>query len=547
MTATIQRPLRGSRISTFYPVKNLPSLSSLDSAFQLQEYISLLIRLNVHDVEAITSLPGSTGSKESLNEADKKEAADGDKGVSVDQWCWVYEQLRRLAQDLTHPLITTLQQECTRATCPEMKAGEWLYLCVAHGNEGSMEQCCAVDYILHTLDSATALLNSPRAFPSRIQIPESSQRHFASLARRLGRIFAHAYFHHREAFEQAEAESSLYARFLALTSKFDLVPPEFLPIPPEAFYDQSELSRNAPPPKLGAANPDPQHPNGAANTEAERQHTQQQQLQDILQHPAPPTHDLEVPRNATSPPGLIPEAITSRPGRSRTDTMVFSEAAANSFAQQYARSEGEPAELALGESDVTDAQRASENAEPETAAPVSEEPPQEPAVVDLTEAEPEVPVQEESKAVESEAPPTDEAPAKSDETPVEDVPKDTIELLDEAEAKEQPSEPAPSESEAASETTVSKVEASPEPAEAPVEPPAPSEDSAPPPAAETADSSVKEEEKKEDAESSGTETPAEADAIEKKAEPDVEGDKDAQASNSSPEVPKEGSKEDSSS
>jgi hypothetical protein len=29
---------------------------------------------------------------------------------------------------------------------------------------------------------------------------------------------------HREIFEQAEAESSLYARFLALTSKFDLVP-----------------------------------------------------------------------------------------------------------------------------------------------------------------------------------------------------------------------------------------------------------------------------------------------------------------------------------
>lgn len=46
---------------------------------------------------------------------------------------------RRLAQDLSHPLITMLQQECTRTTCPEMKAGEWLYLCVAHGNDGAME------------------------------------------------------------------------------------------------------------------------------------------------------------------------------------------------------------------------------------------------------------------------------------------------------------------------------------------------------------------------------------------------------------------------
>lgn len=46
---------------------------------------------------------------------------------------------RRLAQDLSHPLITTLQQECTRKSCPEMKAGEWLYLCVAHGNDSAME------------------------------------------------------------------------------------------------------------------------------------------------------------------------------------------------------------------------------------------------------------------------------------------------------------------------------------------------------------------------------------------------------------------------
>ena len=51
--------------------------------------------------------------------------------------------------------------------------------------------------------------------------------HFSSLARRLGCIFAHAYFHHREAFGQAEAESSLYFlyfHFLTLTERFELVP-----------------------------------------------------------------------------------------------------------------------------------------------------------------------------------------------------------------------------------------------------------------------------------------------------------------------------------
>ena len=79
----------------------------------------------------------------------------------------------------------------------------------------------------------------------RLSIPPSAQRHFSSLARRLGRIFAHAYYHHREAFEQAEAESSLYERFLALTSKFELVPPEFLVIPPrmQAIHDERERAR----------------------------------------------------------------------------------------------------------------------------------------------------------------------------------------------------------------------------------------------------------------------------------------------------------------
>ena len=73
--------------------------------------------------------------------------------------------------------------------------------------------------------------SAPLTLPRRNNIPPLSHRHFGSLARRLGRIFAHAFFHHREVFEQAEAESSLYARFLALTYKYDLGPPEFLIIP----------------------------------------------------------------------------------------------------------------------------------------------------------------------------------------------------------------------------------------------------------------------------------------------------------------------------
>lgn len=319
MAVAVQRPLRGSRVSSFYPVKTLPSLSSLDSAFQLQEYISLLIRLDVHDVNSIVSLPGKAlkdveeKSSDLSDQAERKpDDPDRKSDITVDQGCWIYEQLRRLAQDLSHPLITMLQQECTRNTCPEMKAGEWLYLCVAHGNDGAMEQCCAIDYILHTLDSATALLNSPRAFPSRLSIPPTSYRHFSSLARRLGRIFAHAYFHHREAFEQAEAESSLYARFLKLTSQFDLVPTEFLVIPPGTVLSgRKGHDEDVEPPRLLAA---------AVNPPRERE----DQIAPTAEQAQPPNL-LEKSPSGLSSDNPIVTGSPRRLGRNRTDTMVFSE------------------------------------------------------------------------------------------------------------------------------------------------------------------------------------------------------------------------------
>ncbi|KAH9852492.1 Mob1/phocein, partial [Lenzites betulinus] len=315
MAVAIQRPLKGSRISSFYPVKALPPISALDSAFQLQEYISLLIRLDVHDVEKIVAIPGKDQNDAADNGTTKGEEKETDKeaagGIHVDPACWVYEHLRRVAQDLSHPLITMLQQECTRNSCPEMKAGEWLYLCVAHGNDGAMEQCCAIDYILHTLDSATALLNSPRAFPSRISVPSTSHRHFTSLCRRLGRIFAHAYFHHREVFEQAEAESSLYARFLALVKYFDLVPLEFLVIPPRM---EGRPAESVEPPRLMGASLEPRADAGSHEGGGS--------------WPGSNESPWRTDRGK-SPPGPAGQARNESPrkfGRSRTDTMVYSEA-----------------------------------------------------------------------------------------------------------------------------------------------------------------------------------------------------------------------------
>lgn len=100
---------------------------------------------------------------------------------------------RRIPIDIA-PLVSSLLEHCNRSTCPQMRADEWQYLCTAHG-EKATEECCAIDYILHTsvssshisslkdvvwigihvlfaellyrLDSTTTLLTSTKQFPSR--------------------------------------------------------------------------------------------------------------------------------------------------------------------------------------------------------------------------------------------------------------------------------------------------------------------------------------------------------------------------------------------
>ncbi|KAI0646406.1 Mob1/phocein [Trametes meyenii] len=444
MTATIQRPLKGSRISSFYPVKTLPPISALDSAFQLQEYISLIIRLDVHNVEKIVAIPGKEQSDNAENGGAKGDDKETDKdaagGVNVDPACWVYEHLRRVAQDLSHPLITMLQQECTRTSCPEMKAGEWLYLCVAHGNEGAMEQCCAIDYILHTLDSATALLNSPRAFPSRLSVPATSHRHFTSLCRRLGRIFAHAYFHHREVFEQAEAESSLYARFLALVKYFDLVPLEFLVIPPrmDGRVDPVE------PPRLMGAALEPR--SGVAHDAS------------WSTSPSAPQDASRDPRGK-SPPGPAGHTRGESPrkfGRARTDTMVYSEAF--SVAEELAK--GDPSEIDMDREIAAERAAAAEPAHIPTALPAvvpAELPRQSPLVP------PSIPII--SAARQEEAPGLEPVPR-----PAEDA----------------PSEEAENATETKSSTAPPTEPASEEPAENPEGPLVPAADASPAPAAEEA-------------------------------------------------------------
>lgn len=88
-----------------------------------------------------------------------------------------------------------------------------------------------MDYMIHTLDFSTALLNNPKAVGTREALSESALKNMLSIIRRLYRLFAHAYFNHKEIFLEFESSLHLCERFTLFVSKFDMMPAKLFCLP----------------------------------------------------------------------------------------------------------------------------------------------------------------------------------------------------------------------------------------------------------------------------------------------------------------------------
>lgn len=176
---------------------SVPSLDQLDGQFAVQEMIQALVKSDAANVNAIVALP-----------------------PNCEVALWVYEHLRAIIATL-NMWTAELESECNQQTCPLMIAtADWEFLCATH--PGPPRKCCAIDYFAHTLNSFSSLLNDVNDFPNRsvatlsipirsrlsfdhsIKVPAKSAEHFPNVARRLYRLFAHAYCHHNATFQQLE-------------------------------------------------------------------------------------------------------------------------------------------------------------------------------------------------------------------------------------------------------------------------------------------------------------------------------------------------------
>jgi hypothetical protein len=159
---------------------------------------------------------------------------------------WLYELGRFLIQK-TNAIIVALFQDsppCSPGTCPEMRASEWQYLCAVHDPPKS---CAAIDYCCHTLDWAATTLTSSKMFPSRLGLGSGSgsslpndkiliqqMKEIKNIFRRVYRIYAHAWFQHREMFWRVELKTGLYVFFKTVCDEYDIIGEENYTIPKEA-------------------------------------------------------------------------------------------------------------------------------------------------------------------------------------------------------------------------------------------------------------------------------------------------------------------------
>ncbi|KAF2684338.1 Mob1/phocein [Lentithecium fluviatile CBS 122367] len=223
----------------------LVDLSEIDSAFQLTEHLKALHNFLTH--------PTGTNSTIAIDRDMAHKLAQPPE--NVDKTLWLYELCRFLTQKVNSLVIALFSDNppCSSVTCPEMRASEWQYLCAVHEPPKS---CCAIDYCCHTLDWAANLLTSPKTFPSRLamgtdQATQHSQiRHLTNIFRRVYRIFAHAWFQHREMFWKVEGRAGLYIFFKTVCDIYGLISEENYTIPPEAEGEEHSMETALMPPPI---------------------------------------------------------------------------------------------------------------------------------------------------------------------------------------------------------------------------------------------------------------------------------------------------------
>ena len=170
----------------------------------MEELVEDYIRRGQHDIGVYTRVPDRAA-------------------VAAFQLCAIKQILIRIDTMIIARLVR--EKTCTPASCPKMIASdEWHFLCAPHADKP--RDCCAIDYMQHTVDSCASLLMLEKPITS-------PAKQYNSIVRRVFRIFGHLYFHHVEFFKSISDECAKCYLFL---KEFGLWKPDMAIIPEEVLH-----------------------------------------------------------------------------------------------------------------------------------------------------------------------------------------------------------------------------------------------------------------------------------------------------------------------
>ncbi|KYG46516.1 hypothetical protein M433DRAFT_3644 [Acidomyces richmondensis BFW] len=227
----------GSKAEEMAEGPPLVPLHEIESAFPLTEHLKAQHYAYTHPSDASTVVRPLTAD---IAQQLARPPAQTSREI------WLYELARFLIQKTNAVLVALFADTppCSPLTCPEMRASEWQYLCAVHDPPKS---CSAIDYCCHTLDWAATTLTSNKMFPRRIELgsgaPPGAQgdktlamqmKEITNIFRRVYRIYAHAWFQHRDMFWRVEGKTGLYIFFKTVCDEYGIIQPESYTIPPEA-------------------------------------------------------------------------------------------------------------------------------------------------------------------------------------------------------------------------------------------------------------------------------------------------------------------------
>jgi MOB kinase activator 1 len=126
-------------------------------------------------------------------------------------------------------LYSTVSEFCTDTTCPVMCAGPAYKYLWQDTPKAKPIQLSAPAYIGSLMDWIDGLLHDEAIFPSQIDaaFPKNFEATVKTIMKRLFRIYAHLYYHHRDTLKQLQVTPYLntsFKHFIFFSNEFGLIP-----------------------------------------------------------------------------------------------------------------------------------------------------------------------------------------------------------------------------------------------------------------------------------------------------------------------------------